>query len=139
MSSFPKLFLDTNVLRNKDFLYWTQSNYHGTIYISTITYMEFKRQMISKGKGDKVDTLIDKMGIRIVNFDKEMAKIAAEIMAERKDACCSECGNIDWADTMIYASIGNPPTILVTDNIKDFPERAKTTKEVMAIFACKEE
>jgi hypothetical protein len=100
--------------------------------------MEFKRQMISKGKGDKADALIDQMGISIVNFDKNMAKIAAKIMVERKNVCCPECGNIDWADTMIYASIGNPPTILVTENIKDFPDRAKTTKEIMEIFTHKD-
>ena len=42
---------------------------------------------------------------------------------------------IDWNDTMIYASVGNPPTIFVTDNVKDFPsdypDYIKTPEEIM--------
>lgn len=126
------LFLDTNVLRDKDFLYWTQSHFHGNLSISVVTYMEYLRQMVVKNQEDQVDSFLNKMNIKVVNYDKAMAAYAAYLMAKRENCVCGECGNIDWADTMIYSSIGNPPTLLVTKNTKDFPnERVITPEDVI--------
>lgn len=135
MSSPPKPILDTNVLRDKDFIHWTQSNYHGKVCTSVISYMELKRQMISNGKATNLDEILNKANIDVLWFDKKMASDAASIMASREDISCKLCGKIDWADIMIYSSIGDPPTILVTKNVKDFPEdRVITPKEIMNKF-----
>ena len=136
MTSPPKLVLDTNVLRNKDFISWLSSEYHGKIVTSPIAYMENKRQLISNKKDpDKLDDLLSSANITIEKFGKKEANIAASFMAERTNVCPG-CGNIDWADTMIYASIGNPPTLLVTSNMDDFPndDRVKTPIEIMRQF-----
>ena len=136
MTSPPKLVLDTNVLRNKDFINWLSSEYHGVVVTSPISYMENKRQLIGNNKDpDKLDDLLASANITIEKFGKKEANIAAICMAERKKVC-PECGNIDWADTMIYASIGNPPTMLVTSNISDFPsnDRVKTPIDIMRLF-----
>jgi len=136
MSSHPKLVLDTNVLRDKDFIHWTQSEYHGKVCTSVVSYMELKRQMLHNGREDNLDSIPKKANIDVLYYTLRMATNAARIMDQRGDSRCSSCGKIDWADIMIYSSIDNPPTILVTKNIKDFPyERVKTPEEIMEMFS----
>lgn len=136
MSSHPRLVLDTNVLRDKDFIYWTQSEYHGKLSTSVVSYMELKRQMLHKKPDYDVEAMLRKSRIEILQYTQGMAAWAAEIMNQKDDIQCERCGKIDWADIMIYTSIGNPPTVLVTKNIKDFPdERVMTPDEVMKKFS----
>ena len=135
MSSLPKLVLDTNVLRDKDFIYWTQSKYHGKVCTSVVSYMELKRQIMHNKKNIDLDRFLNRANIDIISFTPRMASYAASIMNEREDIQCECCGKIDWADIMIYSTIENPPTILVTKNIKDFPDdRVMTPNQVIDRF-----
>ena len=48
---------------------------------------------------------------------------------------CDKCQNFNWADTMIYSTLENPPTVLVTYNVKDYPdERRVFTPEKSVIY-----
>lgn len=82
-----------------------------------------------------IDIRLGRANITIDTFGKYEAIDAAKIMSKEMKFC-PECGNINWADTMIYSSIGKPPTILVSDNIDDFPDngRVMTAKTVMEKF-----
>ena len=136
MSSHPKLVLDTNVLRDREFIHWTQSQYHGKVCTSVVSYMELKRQMLHNGREDNLDLILRKANIDVLQYTPRMATFAAQTMDKKGDGRCKTCGKIDWADIMIYSSIDNPPTILVTKNIKDFPyERVKTPEEIMEMFS----
>ena len=137
MTSFPKLILDTNALRDNDFVYWLAANYHGDKCVPAIVYMEYKRQVLSNGLDPtKLDKLISKAGIKIVPFTKKEADVAAELMSERMEVC-KTCNKIDWVDTMIYSSLGCAPTILVTNNIVDFPDsdRVHTPEFIMKAYS----
>ena len=139
VTSSPKLVLDTNVLRDRDFIMWLSSCYHGMVTTSPVAYMENKRQLISNKKNpDKLDELLRKANITVATFGKNEANIAAELMAD-KLKICPACNKIDWADTMVYSSIGNPPTLLVTRNVSDFPSdgRVRTPSEIMKQFGIK--
>ena len=136
MSSPPKLVLDTNVLRDKDFIIWLSPSYHGDVTTSPIAYMENKRQLISNGKNaDKLDEMLKRANITVGIFGKTEANISANLMANKPNVC-PKCNKLDWADTMIYASLGHPPTLLVTNNISDFPsdDRVKTPADIMRQF-----
>ena len=136
MTSPPKLVLDTNVLRDKDFIVWLSASYHGIVTTSPVAYMENKRQLIGNGKNsDKLDEMLKKANITVGSFGKNEANIAADLMAKKPNVCPG-CNKLDWADTMIYASIGYPPTLLVTNNVSDFPndDRVKTPAEIMRLF-----
>lgn len=139
MSSPPKLILDTNVLRDREFIRWLSSEYHGRVVTSPVAYMEYKRQLINNGREpDSLDKMMDKANITVDRFGKSEANVAAAYMAGKANIC-PVCNKIDWADTMIFASIGNPPTLLVTYNISDFPssDRIKTPDEIRKMFGRK--
>lgn len=139
VTSSPKLVLDTNVLRDRDFITWLSSYYHGVVTTSPVAYMENKRQLIRNKKNpSKFDELLKNANITVAIFGKNEANIAAEFMADKMKVCPT-CNKIDWADTMIYSSIGNPPTLLVTNNISDFPsnDRVRTPAEIMKQFGVK--
>lgn len=97
--------------------------------------MELKRQMLHNGIEDNLDYILKKANVEIINYTPRMATFAAELMNQREDFRCKKCGKIDWADTMIYSSIEWPPTILVTNNVEDFPyDRVMTPNDVMKTF-----
>jgi predicted nucleic acid-binding protein len=130
-----KLVLDTCAVRNRDLLDWLARRTSGDVCISAVVYMELCRQTLARGNTiDGLRKLIDKHHIKILPFDKHTAEIAAEYM-NRDTKPCPTCNKLDWADTMIYASVGVPPTIFVTDNIGDFPsdypDYIKTPKQIM--------
>ena len=130
-----KLVLDTCAMRNRDLLDCLARRTSGDVCILSVVYMELCRQTIAKGNSvEGLRKLIDKHHIRILPFDKHTAEVAAEYM-NRNAVLCPTCNKLDWADTMIYASVGAPPTIFVTDNIKDFPsdhpDYIKTPKQIM--------
>lgn len=137
VTAAPTLFLDTNVIRNKEFIHWVSAEYVGRMIIPSVAYMEFKRQLISNNKDlNTLELLLKKHKITVKPFEKKDADIAAELMAKRKNGLCKTCGNIDWADTMIYASIRESSSILVTENISDFPsdDRVKRPADVEKLF-----
>ncbi len=130
-----KLVLDTCAMRNRDLLDWLARRTSGEVCIPSVVYMELCRQILHKGNSiDSLRKLIDKHHIKILPFDKHTAEIAAEYM-NRDSEPCPTCNKLDWADTMIYASVGTPPTIFVTDNIADFPsdypDYVMTPKQIM--------
>ena len=94
--------------------------------------MELRRQLLnSPSKLEKFEEILSSANITVASFTKKEAIFAAELM-HRNMKVCEKCNKIDWADTMIYASIGNPPTLLVTDNVDDFPDkRVMTPNDVM--------
>ena len=132
MSSIDRLMLDTCVLRDKDFIFWLVGKHYGKISISSIAYTEHIRQLLSNGKPiEQFELLLKKSKITVEPFDKHSAIIAATMMNEDPKVC-ETCHNFNWADTMIYANLGNPPTRLVTWNTKDFPsnDRVLSPNEV---------
>lgn len=130
-----KLVLDTCAMRNRDLLDWLARRTSGDVSIPSIVYMELCRQSLARGSSiESLRKLIEKTHIKILQFDKHTAELAAEYM-NRDTTVCPTCKKLDWTDTMIYASVGTPPTIFVTDNVKDFPsdhpDYIKTPKQIM--------
>lgn len=124
-------------MRNRDLLDWIARRTSGDVCIPSVVYMELCRQTLAKGNTiDSLRKLIDKHHIKILQFDKHTAEIAAEYM-NRDANFCPTCNKLDWTDTMIYASAGAPPTIFVTDNVKDFPsdypDYIKTPNQIMSM------
>lgn len=116
-----KLVLDTCILRDNDFMSFLYRNNIRKLAISSVTYMEYRRQLLSKRKDAGVlEGILKRFNIEVIPFDKNHARYASELMSDRPRAC-DVCGKLDWTDTMIYAGMGDPPTILVTRNISDFP------------------
>jgi len=135
VSSIDKLMLDTCVLRDAHFLYWLAGKRRGKISISAIAYTEQLRQIIHNGGSIVLfDNLLKKCKITVEPFDKYSAETAAVMSNDPK--VCDKCQNFNWADTMIYANLGNPPTRLVTNNTKDYPsdDRVLTPNELRQIL-----
>ena len=121
VSKIDKLMLDTCVLRDKSFVYWLSGHSRGKICISAITYAEQMRQLIANNKSvEKFNELLDRCHITVVPFTKQSAETAARLTVETPKVC-DKYRNFNWADTMIYSTLGNPPTLLVTENVKDYP------------------
>lgn len=99
--------------------------------------MEYRRQILNNGKNPKdLEALLKEWRVEVIPFDKKSAMIASDLMFDRP-CVCETCGNLDWCDTMIYSSIGNPPTLLVTENKSDYPtydERVYTPDMVVKVF-----
>lgn len=133
----PKLILDTNVVRNRTFMKWLKRNYHGRIAVSPVAYMENLRQLFANNCDPKYldDTLKDAK-VKVDVFGKNEAIVAATVMNENIKVC-ENCHNIDWADTMVYSSAWNPTTLLVTDNVSDFPHsnRVLTPETIMERYS----
>ena len=133
-----KLVLDTCTMRNPDFVNWLCNRKSGDVLIPSVAYMELYRQTVNNNKSvEGLKKLIKNCNIKILPFDKQNAEIAAEYMA-RNIEVCPTCNKLDWTDTMIYACVGNPPTIFVTENITDFPtdkgDYIKTPAEIIRTF-----
>lgn len=132
-----KLVLDTCELRDRDFMMWLKKNYVGELSISAITYMEFRRQLINNKKDPQsIDHMLKEWNIHVIPFDKVCATISSNLMVDRP-IVCDKCNKFDWTDTMIYSSIGNPPTLLVSENVTDFPtdgDRVYTCKRIKEKF-----
>ena len=69
-------------------------------------------------------------------FRSPKSDISAELMSERIEVC-KTCNKIDWVDTIIYSFLGCASTILVTNNIVDFPEsdRVHTPEFIMKAYS----
>ena len=108
-------------MRNRDFINWLRRRKSGDVCLPSVAYMELYRQTLSNNRSiDGLLRLIKSCKIKILSFDRYNAEVAAKYMA-RDIKMCPECHKIDWTDTMIYASVGHPPTVFVTENVKDFP------------------
>ena len=132
VSKIDKLMIDTCVLRDWSFVYWLSGHSRGKLCISAITYAEQMRQLLANNKSvEKFNELLDRCHITVVPFTKQSADTAARLMAESPKVC-EMCQNFNWADTMIYSTLGNPPALLVTNSVKDYPNenRVFTPEEI---------
>ena len=135
--TLPSIILDTCALRDRRFTDWLRS-YGGMISIPSVVYMEICRQYLNGGHtAEELDIRLKHSNIKILWFDKNNARIAAELMAGRKSGLCKECGNIDWIDTMV-ASYCGAGGYIITNNKGDFPDtggfggKIITTDELMS-------
>ncbi|MCL2711971.1 MAG: hypothetical protein FWD37_01685 [Methanomassiliicoccaceae archaeon] len=117
----PPLLMDTCAL-NKDFLKWLRT-YNATKSISSVTYMEHLIYMVGTKKvsEDDVKQILRYAGISIQPFGSIQAEYASEFMIQRTAERCRTCNKIDWNDCMVAAHAPIAPTVLVTENVKDFP------------------
>jgi len=99
--------------------------------------MERCRQILEKnGTVEELDGYLNDLRIKVLWFDRNNARIAAELMAGRKNILCKECRKIDWVDTVV-ASYFNMCDYIVTNNKEDFPTsggfeyKVLTTDELM--------
>lgn len=130
----PPLLIDTCALKD-DFMRWLK-DYNGKKRISPVVYMEFCMYIIEKkGKTiQHVDRLLKIADISVDTFDKKNAAFAVDFMLGRDVRRCRECDKMDWNDCMIAAHAPIAPTLLVTENVHDFPDlggRVRTPSEVM--------
>jgi len=117
----PPLLMDTCAL-NKDLLKWLRT-YNPSKSISSVTYMEYCIYMVgTKNRSvDEVRQILRYAGIYIQPFGMQQAEFAADFMIQRTMERCKECNKLDWNDCMISAHAPMAPTVLVTENVKDFP------------------
>ncbi|AIZ56842.1 hypothetical protein Mpt1_c09670 [Candidatus Methanoplasma termitum] len=116
----PSIVLDTCALRDTKFTNWLKG-YIGDILIPPTVYMEICRQHKEKNHSiEELDEWLNALSIKVLRFDKNNARIAAELMAERKDAQCEICKKIDWVDTIV-ASYYNAGDFIITNDKTGFP------------------
>ncbi|MCL1811712.1 MAG: hypothetical protein FWG41_05810 [Methanomassiliicoccaceae archaeon] len=101
--------------------------------------MELCRQQLKKDISvEKLDELLDQLHIKVLRFDRNNARTAAELMAGRDNILCKECRKIDWIDTIV-ASYFNMGEYIITNNKSDFPtsggfeRKILTTDEIMSL------
>jgi len=130
------LLLDTCALRDMSFMKWLK-DYNGEIAIPSVVYMERCRQYLEQGlRIEDLDKLLNNLSIKVLSFNKDNARQAAELMHGRKKEPCEGCGNIDWTDTIV-ASYLYKRDLIITNNKKDFPTsggfdgKVLTTDEIM--------
>ncbi len=138
----PKLLVDTCALANKDFLKWLR-DYHGEKRISAISYMEYVTFLMDLGFDEsKIDGHMNDLKLRVESFDKKDAMYAAMMMHERdiSKRRCTECHQINWNDTMIASQGSNYSCIIITENVKDYPQsdslQVMTPEEIMKSDIC---
>ena len=118
----PPLLIDTCALKQTDFLQWLKG-YSSAKIMPSVAYMEYCIFMVETKKRpiEYVGGVLRSIGVSVQPFDKSKAEYAAEFMTERTRRRCRECGKMDWNDCMIAAHAPIAPTVLVTENVKDFP------------------
>ena len=92
--------------------------------ISAVSYMEYVTRMLdSDFDEERIDRLMNDLKLRVEQFDKRDAFVAAMMMHERDPSArrCQECNQINWNDTMIASQGSNYSCIIVTMNVKDYP------------------
>ncbi|MCL2143251.1 MAG: PIN domain-containing protein [Methanomassiliicoccaceae archaeon] len=111
--------------------------YRGEIMIPPVVYMEICRQYLDRDRtAEELDSRLNRSSIKVLRFDRNNARMAAELMAGRKDIVCKDCGKIDWADTVVASHI-NAGDHIITNNKNDFPTsggfegKIMTTDELM--------
>jgi predicted nucleic acid-binding protein len=129
--------MDTCAL-SKDFIKWLRT-YNAAKSISSVTYMEYCIHMVgAKGlAAEDVGKILRHAGISIQPFGKSQAEYASEFMAQRTMGRCKACNKIDWNDCMVAAHAPIAPTVLITENVNDFPYldgRVMTTQDAMRRF-----
>ncbi|MCL2149178.1 MAG: PIN domain-containing protein [Methanomassiliicoccaceae archaeon] len=131
------IVLDTCALRDKVFMDWLKG-YTGDIRIPPVVYMEMCRQQTERGLPvAELDEWLRIKNISVLRFDKNDARIAAELMAGRGSKPCGKCGKMDWFDAIV-ASHFDKGDYLITNNRDGFPTsgvfegRILTTDEFMS-------
>ena len=138
----PKLLVDTCALADRDFLRWLRG-YHGEKRISAVSYMEYVTFLLDSNFSDtEIDRHLNNLKLKVESFDKRDAMCAAMMMHERDvgKRRCPECNQINWNDTMIASQGYNYSCIIVTENVRDYPQsdsvQVMTPQEIMesAVF-----
>ena len=127
---FPFIILDTCALRDRKFIGWLKE-YRGGISIPPVVYMEICRQYLERDQpAEELDEWLNDLRIKVLRFDRNNARTAAELMAGRKNMLCGECGKIDWVDTIVasYCSVGD---YVITNNKSDFPTSGGFDRKIM--------
>ncbi|OYT58746.1 hypothetical protein B6U81_07300 [Thermoplasmatales archaeon ex4484_30] len=79
------IILDTNVFSNAHFCKWVTQSDHEVI-ISSISYTELAYHYLKKGKDmDYLDSFIQNLGVKVVEYTHEQAKIAAKLATKKWD------------------------------------------------------
>lgn len=123
----PKVMLDTNILislikgenTQQAILDHAADHNASDICISSITLYELEVGAIERGQRDALDAALSRMGMQILPFDTEAARVAAQIKCE-----VAKNGNA-WpksgvADLLIAAHARSAGLTLVTNNEADF-------------------
>ena len=133
----PKLLVDTCALADRDFLRWLRG-YHGEKRISAVSYMEYVTFLLDSNFADtEIDRNLNNLKLKVESFDKRDAFCAAMMMHERDvgKRQCSECNQINWNDTMTASQGYNCSCIIVTENVRDYPQsdsvQVMTPQEIM--------
>jgi predicted nucleic acid-binding protein len=130
------IVLDTNVLSalmretpDEKVVAWLDRQPRTSIWTTAITVLEvrFGLQILAHGKRRTLlmqafDSLLDRMGQRVIAFDTAAANHAGDLMAARQ----SEGRPVDLRDTMIAGMVLAHHATLATRNIRHFDDIAAT-------------
>ena len=108
------IVIDTNALSNANFCKWIAENEEDGI-ISSISYTELAYHYLKKGRDiDYLDSFLQNIGIKIVGYTHEHAKIAAKLATTKWDF------KRNARDYMIASLAIEKNCPLITYNVNDF-------------------
>ncbi|KAA0002078.1 MAG: type II toxin-antitoxin system VapC family toxin [Thermoplasmata archaeon] len=108
------IILDTNVFSNAYFCKWVAQS-DQEIIISSISYTELAYHYLKKGKDmDYLDSFIQNLGVRVVEYTHEQAKIAAKLATKKWDF------RKNARDYMVASLAIKENAFLITYNVNDF-------------------
>ncbi|RLC54663.1 MAG: PIN domain nuclease [Chloroflexota bacterium] len=108
------IILDTNVFSNAHFCKWVTQSDHEVI-ISSISYTELAYHYLKKGKDmDYLDSFIQNLGVKVVEYTHEQAKIAAKLATKKWDF------RKNARDYMVASLAIKENAPLITYNVDDF-------------------
>lgn len=108
------MIIDTNAFSNASFCKWLAKNGQNAI-ISSISYTELAYHYLKKRKNmDYLDSFLHNLGIKVVSFTHEHAKIAAKLATKKWDF------RENIRDYMIASLAVKENCPLITYNLSDF-------------------
>jgi len=108
------IVLDTNVFSDTYFCKWLARSNHEAI-VSSISYTELAYHYLKRGKDiDYLDNFLQSLGIKVVEYTREQAKIAAKLSTKRWDF------RKNARDYMIASIAIKEDCPLITYNVNDF-------------------
>jgi predicted nucleic acid-binding protein len=130
--SRPALVLDTNTFDDKEFLKWL-GRYHGEKIVPAVAYLELLLgDKASSKRMDEVIGILNRAGISRENYGEENVRKTATL-------CSWKWLDRDQRYDMMVASHAlDPGRVLITNNVKHFPESALelfTPQEIMKVAA----
>ena len=108
------IVLDTNVFSDAYFCKWLAKSDHEAI-VSSISYTELAYHYLKKGKDiGYLDSFLYSLGIKVVEYTHEQAKIAAKLATKKRDF------RKNARDYMIASVAIKEDCPLITYNVNDF-------------------